>query len=57
MKPMWQTVLDAHDDVELFRILRAVLRTRRRGIPISLNGRTQLVLRATVRDYLQEKIG
>ncbi len=34
--------------------LARILRTRKRGIPIALNGRAEIVPRAEVRDFLRE---
>ena len=49
--PQWQLVLSRHGDKQGY--LKSILRTRKRLIPISLNGNTQMVPRAQVRDYLR----
>lgn len=54
---MWQQVIDAGPSEWQRALYKDVLKTRRRAIPISLNGRTQLVRRAVVRDYLAKKVG
>ena len=52
--PQWQVVLEhAVDKLEL---LKSILKTRKRVIPISLNGRAQLIPRADVVAYLKEII-
>lgn len=53
----WKIVIDAMPMREQQAFRKRVLKTRRRAIPVSLNGRTQLVQRSTVRDYLVEKVG
>lgn len=54
---MWQQVIDAYPVDGQRALYKRVLKTRRRAVPVSLNGRTQLVRRAVVRDYLASKVG
>lgn len=49
--PQWQLVLSKHTNKQGY--LKYVLKTRKRLVPISLNGNTQMVSRAQVRDYLR----
>ena len=54
---MWKEVLLIlleQDRIGTENALSRALRTRRRGLPISYNGRTQIVPRAEVRDFLRE---
>lgn len=52
-KPMWQVVIDCQPAEARQGFLKEVLRTRRRAIPIGLNGRVYMVQRGMVRDYLR----
>lgn len=58
MIPMdsWHTVIDALPVPAAEVFLAAILKTRRRGVPIGINGVVQYVSRAQVRDYLREKL-
>lgn len=49
--PQWQRVLSEHGNKRGY--LKSILRTRKRLIPISLNGNTQMIPRGIVRDYLR----
>lgn len=49
--PQWQLVLSKHGDKQGY--LGRVLKTRKKLIPVSLNGNTQMIPRRLVRDYLQ----
>lgn len=49
--PQWQWVLQECNDKPA--LLKQILRTRKRHVPISLNGNIQMIPHALVRDYLR----
>lgn len=55
-KNWWKDVVDAMGDAMTRKMLNDVLKTRRRNIPVVLNGLYVAVPRSVMRDYLRRAV-
>lgn len=57
MNKIWTMILASYNDDDRKDCLKAVLRTRRKYIYFSLNGKSEAIPRAKVRDWLRDSLG